>query len=54
MREITISIEEYKELTEKSARIEVFREYVNSERLSIERKMCGIFLGFEVDEIEEL
>lgn len=53
MREVTISAEEYKELIEKSARIEAFSEYVNAEELSINRMMCGLFLGFEVNEVEK-
>ncbi|WP_022750813.1 hypothetical protein [Eubacterium sp. 14-2] len=48
--ELTVSVEEYKELIEKSARIEAFREYVNAEGFSVDRRMCGIFLGFEVNE----
>lgn len=53
MGEIIISAEEYKELIKKTARIEAFTEYVNSEELSIDRRMCGIFLGFEVNEVEK-
>lgn len=53
MGEVTISVEEYKELIEKSARIEAFSEYVNDEGLSIDRRMCGLFLGFEVNEVEK-
>lgn len=50
MAEITISTEEYKELLKKSACIEAFAYYVNKEKYSIGREICGMFLGFEVEE----
>lgn len=50
MTEVTISVEEYKELLKKSTCIEAFAHYVNKEKYSIGREMCGIFLGFEVEE----
>lgn len=50
MAEITISDTEYKELIKNTARIEAFAQYVNMERYSISREICGVFFGFEVEE----
>lgn len=45
---ITISVEEYKELLKTQARVEAFKAFVLQEKYNIDRKECGIFLGFEV------
>lgn len=50
---ITIPVGEYKELLEASVRVDIFANFVNSEKYSINRKECGNYLGFEVKEIEE-
>jgi len=47
-RNITITMEEYKKLLEASVRIDVFAEFVNGSKYSIDREDCGRFLGFEV------
>lgn len=51
-REITISLELYNTLLERSARIAVFEEYVNSEKWTIPREMCGRILGFNVRKVD--
>lgn len=45
---VTISTDEYKKLLESTIRIDVFADYVNTNKYSITRKECGTFLGFEV------
>lgn len=50
---VTISLEEYKKLLELSVRVDIFAEYVNSEKYSIEREWCERFLGFKVVEKED-
>lgn len=50
---ITIPVEEYKKLTETNMRVKIFSEYVNSEKYSINRETCGLFLGFEVANEED-
>ncbi len=54
MPEVTIQVEEYKDLIERTsdmaARIEAFKEFVNNSEYAIDRRMCGIFLGFKVEE----
>lgn len=41
------------ELLVKEARIDAFEKFVNSEKFSIDRKICAIMLGFELKEKEE-
>lgn len=48
MGDVTISLEEYKNLLECSIRIKVFADYVKKEKYSINRDVCGHYLGFEV------
>ena len=50
---IAIPVEEYKKLLAASIRIDVFANYVNQSKYSIDREDCGRFLGFEVVEHEE-
>lgn len=50
MREITISLEEYKDLLYKSAVMDIFKQYVQHEHYSIPREDCARFLGFELPE----
>ncbi len=52
-RNITISVEEYKKLLEASVRIDVFADYVNQSKYSVDREGCGRFLGFEVVKEED-
>lgn len=52
-RTITISVEEYKKMLESSVRIDVFADFVNGSKYSIDREDCGKFLGFEVVNSEE-
>lgn len=51
-REITISLELYNTLLERSARMAVFEEYVNAEKWTIPREICGTILGFKVRKVE--
>lgn len=51
MGEITITMEEYKELIAAKVRIEVFADFVNRSKYSPEREECGKFLGFEVNPV---
>ena len=53
MGEITISVEEYKKLLECKVRSELFADYVNKEKYSIDRDTCASFLGFEIKEKED-
>lgn len=50
---VTITTEEYKNLLECSVRIKVFADYVKKEKYSIDRDVCGNYLGFEVKEEKE-
>lgn len=50
---INITVEEYKKLLEASVRINVFADYVNSSKYSIDREDCGKFFGFEVVKTED-
>ena len=50
---IAITTKEYKELIEAKVRIDVFSDFVISERYSIPREACARYLGFEVEEEEE-
>lgn len=52
-RNITIPVEEYKKLLEASVRINLFADFVNQSKYSIDREDCGRFLGFEVVKIED-
>lgn len=49
---VTISLDEYKDLLEKTARIKVFENYVSAEKYSINKEMCGTILGIEVSKTE--
>ena len=49
---VTIPLEEYRVLVEVFTRVRIFTEYVQSEKYAIDRKKCGIFLKFEVDDGE--
>ena len=53
MGEITISTKEYKELVEARTRIDIFSNYVNSQKYTVGRETCAVFLGFELEEIQE-
>lgn len=52
-REITIAIEEYKELLEVFTRVKIFADYVRHQDYSIDRETCGRYLGFDLDEKED-
>ena len=49
MGEITVSMEEYKELVACKVRIEVFGHFVNKTKYSISPDECAKFLGFELE-----
>ena len=53
MGEITISVEEYKNLLKQQARVEVLAEYVNTTQYSISRRECASFLGFELEKNDD-
>lgn len=46
--QITISVEEYKELIRLQIRAELFEEFVKKQRFSIGRNECAEFFGFEL------
>lgn len=50
MREITISLDEYKDLLYKSVSLDIFKQHVQHEHYSIPREDCARFLGFELPE----
>lgn len=50
---ISIPVEEYKKLIALSVRVEVFADYVNGEKYSIDREDCGTYLGFEVSKHDD-
>lgn len=50
---VTVPAEKYKKLLETFLRVKIFSEYVNSEKYSIDREDCGMFLGFTVENKEE-
>lgn len=57
MGEVTISLEEYEKLIRESERlqalrerVELFTQHVRKEDYSIDKKSCGMLLGFEVTE----
>lgn len=45
---VTISTKEYKQLVEAQARINIFADYVNSEKYSVGKRECAVILGFEL------
>lgn len=45
---IEIPVEEYKRLLETSVRVSIFEDYVKKSAYSIDRDVCGHYLGFEV------
>lgn len=65
METVTISVEKFEELVRKSekldflsgtieeiekrVRMKIFEEFVKNEEFAIDREVCGMFLGFEVD-----
>lgn len=51
MENVTISVEEYKNLIKMQARVEIFAEHVNASEYSISRKECAKFLGFELEQV---
>ncbi|MCI9591625.1 MAG: hypothetical protein HFG42_13970 [Lachnospiraceae bacterium] len=51
--QITIPTEEYKELVKIQARVEVFKEFVNSKKYSVDKEECAAFLGFKLKNQEE-
>lgn len=50
MGEITISVEEYKKLLECKVRSELFADFVNNEKYSIDRETCASYIGFDLQE----
>lgn len=44
---VTISLDEYRELVSKAAKVEVFKKYVSAGEYA-NTKMCETILGFEV------
>ena len=48
MGEITISVEEYKNLLECKVRSELFADFVNNEKYSIAREDCASYIGFDL------
>ena len=47
---VTISENRYKELLDAEVRIKAFAAYVNTRKYDIEKKICGAFLDFKVEE----
>ena len=50
MGEITIPVEEYKNLLECKVRSELFADFVNNEKYSIDRETCASYIGFDLQE----
>ena len=50
MGEMTISVEEYKNLLECKVRSELFADFVNNEKYSIDRASCASYIGFDLKE----
>lgn len=50
MGEIMVTVEEYKKLLEAEIRIKTFSDFVKKEKYSIDREVCGSYLGFEVND----
>lgn len=53
MGEITISVEEYKQLLKIRAATEAFVDFVKSSKYAPDREDCARFLGFELDSPKE-
>lgn len=49
MNEITVSMEEYKDLVKAKTRIEIFAEYIKKEGYSVTTERCAQFLGVELE-----
>lgn len=49
MGEITISVEEYKELLKAWVRVSAFADFVNASKYDIEKEDCGRYFGFKVE-----
>ena len=47
-RTVQLTLEEYNNMLKAVDRIEVFADFVNASKYSIDREVCGRFLGFEV------
>ncbi len=52
-RNITIPVEEYKKLLEMSVRVDLFVDYMNRSKYSIDREECGRFFGDKVNKEED-
>ena len=52
-RNITITVEEYKKLLEMSVRVDLFVDYVNRSKYSIDREECRRFFGDKVNKEED-
>ena len=50
---ISIPVEEYKKLLEMSVRVELFVDYVNNSKYSIDRGECRRFFGDKVNKEED-
>ena len=50
---IAIPIEEYKDLLKKSIMVDVFANFVNSTKYSVDREDCGRYLGFDIKDKED-
>lgn len=49
-KQITINVDEYKELLESQLRLKMFIDFVKSESYIIGRKECARYLGFKLPE----
>ena len=52
-RNITIPVEEYKKLLEMSVRVDLFVDYVNRSKYSIDREECRRFFADKVNKEED-
>lgn len=50
---ITITTEEYRHLLETFTRVKIFADYVSRENYSIDRKICAMYLGFDIEDKED-
>lgn len=50
VRNIEISVEEYKKLLDASGAVRRFGSYVRAQKYAIDREMCAILLGFDLDD----
>ncbi len=50
--QITIPTEEYKELVKIQARVEIFEQFVNSKKHSVDKEECAMFLAFKPRNIQ--